>query len=177
MAENICETAQEINNNSAQVSSTSGYSPYKVLYQHNKHNTFSLNNISQNNDNGDDGKAETQLLSHLYQINQQLNQLNAFALDNYHPIRERTPSPIYIVPPSTPTCSKEEDFDFLNSQSLTSDGTSTKELQPNNTLSQMNNINYTNTLPFMSKGTINLNCPIQNQYVNITSTMDTEENT
>jgi hypothetical protein len=32
MSENIYPTIQEINNKSAQVSSTSGYSPYTVLY-------------------------------------------------------------------------------------------------------------------------------------------------
>ncbi|PKK80517.1 hypothetical protein RhiirC2_841656 [Rhizophagus irregularis] len=169
MAENIYTTTQE-NSNSPQVSSTSPYN--KILYQHN-HNTLSLNNISQNNDNNGDGKAETQLLSQIYHINEQLNQLshfsNAFALENYNPINERTPSPIYIVPPSTPTYFKDEGFDF---QSSTLGGTS-RELQLNNT---MNNINYTNMLPFMSTGTINLTWPIQNQYVNIASTMNLEEN-
>ncbi|GBB86597.1 hypothetical protein RclHR1_00130038 [Rhizophagus clarus] len=164
MAENIYTTTQE-NSNSPQVSSTSGYSHNKILYQH---NTLSF---SQNNDNNSDGKAETQILSQIYHINEQLNQFsNAFALDNYNPINERTPSPIYIVPPSTPTYSKDEGFDF---QSSTLGGTSTKELQLNNT---MNNINYTNVLPFMSTGTINLTWPIQNQYVNIASTVNLEEN-
>ncbi|CAB4427652.1 unnamed protein product [Rhizophagus irregularis] len=52
-------------------------------------------------------------------------------------------------------------------------GGTSRELQLNNT---MNNINYTNMLPFMSTGTINLTWPIQNQYVNIASTMNLEEN-
>lgn len=168
MAENIYTPTQE-NSNSPQVSSTSPYN--KILYQH---NTLSLNNISQNNDNNGNGKAETQLLSQIYHINEQLNQLsqfsNAFTLENYNPINERTPSPIYIVPPSTPTYFKDEGFDF---QSSTLGGTSARELQLNNT---MNNINYTNMLPFISTGTINLTWPIQNQYVNIASTMNLEEN-
>jgi hypothetical protein len=168
MAENTYTTTQE-NSNSPQVSSTSGYSPYNtILYQH---NTLSLNNISQNNDNNGAGKAETQILSQIYHINERLNQFNsAFALENYNPINDRTPSPIYIVPPSTPTYSKDEGFDF---QSSTLGGTSTRELQLNNT---MNNINYANMLPFMSTGTINPTWPIQNQYVNISSTVNLEEN-
>src|SRR5438046_7986969 len=119
MTENIYQTTQEINNKSAQVSSTAGYSPYTVLYPH---NTFSLNNISQNNV---DDEADTQ-------INQQLT------LDNYHHI----PS----VPPSTPTYSKDEGFDFstLGGTSILGYISTTNELQLNNTLPQMNNINNIN---------------------------------